>query len=908
MVNSANCTRVENHDLCILDLPGGSTYAFDKFYNETKDNVKVGTEVIMYRLSKDTLDPQLHECTPLGGETPVVVKITSVGSIAPSGIEPYYGVRYDLPFDSYPGLCGALIVLAGRNPMILGIHTAGNGRKGAACLFDRASLTFSKELVIAETTEMPSQIMGKTVEIHDHVHAFNAVHWIPEDEDVALECLGEHNLATSTFSSDIIESPILDRLATIGIVRNHAGPERSAVKMARHKDLININRIRPPLNPLILKWAVTDLRTKIGNFMEATPAFKEHVHLISFEDALNGVTGVKGFDPININTSMGFPLNQPKISFLKQSELSNTFGSPTMKFVREVQNPDGTITYAYDIIFDAEKMDVEQEINDLMAMAAEHKRPNIVFRANLKDEALSYDKIAKGKIRVFAGAPVTLVVATRMITLALINAMTYFPTVFESAVGVDAAGRDWDRLYEYITKFSHCCAGDFKAFDKVMPAGISEASFSILRFMLAESGIPSDFLNVFDTLATEISHPIYEVEGLLYRACGSTPSGHPLTVVKNGLDNALSMRYAYYAAHYRKDPKDYDPAKNVLPLFHQVVALMTYGDDNVMSVDAAREPLFHQLSISQELGEIGQTYTSAAKGEHTEMYTSAEELDFLKRSFKVHSVFGKRVGALAPSSIEKSLTCIKRPKKGQNESVAQILAGNMRQALFEYYMHSPELFKQRKAEFCEIVIGAKDEEGSRLDTYFKDPPTEEDCIARYENSTCVYQQVMDDYNVPLEMQSGFMVEGCDMDAIGVGIRAKLNSWRTLRARRNLVHEQLLSLWTSTQWGCDFAVIPYWSVLTQRFETTCTMKAVHLVERRWTLWQLDGIINEDVLNIIIDFGRRMFCYRVVFDYTFGTVMELTSYLPRGELLSNPEWYSSPTPEIMGIELMYEDLFG
>jgi hypothetical protein len=184
----------------------------------------------------------------------------------------------------------------------------------------------------------------------------------------------------------------------------------------------------------------------------------------------------------------------------------------------------------------------------------------------------------------------------------------------------------------------------------------------------------------------------------------------------------------------------------------------------------------------------------------------------------------------------------------------------MRQALFEYYMHSPELFKQRKAEFCEIVIGAKDEEGSRLDTYFKDPPTEEDCIARYENSTCVYQQVMDDYNVPLEMQSGFMVEGCDMDAIGVGIRAKLNSWRTLRARRNLVHEQLLSLWTSTQWGCDFAVIPYWSVLTQRFETTCTMKAVHLVERRWTLWQLDGIINEDVLNIIIDFGRRMFCYQ------------------------------------------------
>nr|WPR18026.1 MAG: RNA-dependent RNA polymerase [Crogonang virus 9] len=906
MVNSANCTRVEGHDLCVLDLPGGSTYAFDKFYSETRD-VRVGTDVVMYRLSKDTLESHLHESTPLGGECPVTFKITHVGLVAPNGIEPYEGIKYDLPFDSYPGLCGALIVLAGRNPMILGIHTAGNGRKGAACLLDRASVKISKELVIAETTEMPKMVMGKQFEINDHVHSHNAIHWVPNDEDVTLECIGEHNLATGTFSSDIIESPLCERLETIGIVRNHAGPERSAVKMARHKDLININRVRPPLNPLILKWAVDDIKTKLGNFMTATPQFKEHVHLLSFEDALNGVAGVKGFDPININTSMGFPLNQPKISFLKQSELSDKLGSPTMKYIREINNEDGTITYAYDIVFDADKMDIEQELNDLMAMAAEHKRPNLIFRANLKDEALSFEKIAKGKIRVFAGAPVTLVIATRMITLALINAMTYFPTVFESAVGVDAAGRDWDRLYTYITKFSHCCAGDFKAFDKVMPAGISEASFSVLKYLLAESGIPQDFLNVFDTLATEISHPIYEVDGLLYRACGSTPSGHPLTVVKNGIDNAISMRYAYYAAHYRHEQKDYDPKRGIIPLFHQVVALMTYGDDNVMSVDVAKEPLFHQLSIAQELGEIGQTYTSAAKGEHVSKYTNAEELDFLKRSFKPHPVFEKRVGALQESSIEKSLTCIRKPKKGQNESVAQILAGNMRQALFEYYMHSPERFRQRKTEFCEIVEGAKDAEGVRIDLYFV-PPEEEECILRYVSSTCVYQQVMDDYDVPLEMQSGFMVQGCDMEAIKIGIQAKLNSWRTMRARKAVLHDQLLALWFSATSGEEFTLNAHWSVLTQRFETVCTMQAVDIVEKRRVLWQLDGLLNDDVVNVIVAYAQRSFCYRVIFDYTFGTVMELTSYLPRGELMSNPDWYASTYPELVRIELMDEVLFG
>lgn len=755
LVNTGNCRRIPNADACLIRMPsGGSTYAFDKYYMTNIEDVKVGAPIHIYYLTEESLHEDTYMYTPLGGEEPVCSTIKKVGPIDVHGVDvKYLGVEYELPIKTYEGLCGALVVLAGRNPMIIGHHSAGrNGTNhGAAILLTQKQLEYDKLIHIAETAPMPTKIMGKEVNLGDHVHSQNAVHWIPEEENVSLEILGEHALPTSKFSTDIIPSPLVENLEKVGIYANHAGPERRAVRMARHNDLLTINRVRPAVNPKIMNWAVADLTIKLKKFMDACPKFKDYVHVLSFEDALNGVPGVKGFDPININTSMGFPINQPKFRFLKQSDTQG--GTPTMKFLKEIQNEDGTITYSYMIIFDADKLDVEKELENVFETCKRGERLNFVFRANLKDEALSYEKIAKGKIRVFAGAPLIMVIATRMLTLSLINAMTYFPTVFEMAVGVDASGKDWDRLFKYITKYDKICTGDYKNFDKNMSPSFSIASFEIFKVLLTECGFDDMFLKMIDVLATEISYPIYEVDGLIYQATGSTPSGHPLTVVKNGFDNALGKRYAYYAAHYKAMRVDLDPNKGVIPLFHEKVALITYGDDDVMSVKDDITHLFNQLTITKELADIGQVYTSASKGEHVEPFTEIETIDFLKRSFKVHSVLGQRVGALAEPSIEKSLTCAKRPKKGQMESVAQIMAGNLRQALFEYYLHSPELFHKRREDFREVVKGVVDAEGHRVIDYYVEPE-EEECIHRFQNSTCVYQQVMDDFKVPYDMQSG----------------------------------------------------------------------------------------------------------------------------------------------------------
>lgn len=56
-----------------------------------------------------------------------------------------------------------------------------------------------------------------------------------------------------------------------------------------------------------------------------------------------------------------------------------------------------------------------------------------------------------------------------------------------------------------------------------------------------------------------------------------------------------------------------------------------------------------------------------------------------------------------------------------------------------------------------------DAEGFRVKDYYN-PPTSEDCISRYESTTTQYSRAIDDYNVPLEMQSGTVNQACNMDS------------------------------------------------------------------------------------------------------------------------------------------------
>jgi hypothetical protein len=104
---------------------------------------------------------------------------------------------------------------------------------------------------------------------------------------------------------------------------------------------------------------------------------------------------------------------------------------------------------------------------------------------------------------------------------------------------------------------------------------------------------------------------------------GTNPSGHALTVVINSICNSLYMRYAWLSIF------------GTLDGFDEYVRLMTYGDDNCVSVHEKYQDKFNQVTVTAALAAVGVVYTDAKKtGEAAPPFCEPDDVSFLKRGFR----------------------------------------------------------------------------------------------------------------------------------------------------------------------------------------------------------------------------------------------------------------------------------
>nr|APG76901.1 hypothetical protein 1 [Beihai picorna-like virus 37] len=737
-LQSRTMWRVQGADLVVCRLDrGGSTTSFSKYFLETEHDINFvkGMPLAIYtnHVSQSFGEPEKYVPPSSYKLTTKFNEINAIRTKLDTGTILDDMILYNCP--TFKGMCGSMVVAMGNNPIIIGLHTAGDGDLGAATILTKAMFNFhemvpKETIFIAEEKPLPSTVLDEDIKVSPTVHPFNPVHYQTEESN--FDAIGQHDKPLSRFRSDIIESPLLPKLKEHGYEPTHAKPPKKAARPSRHRHMAQVTKELPPVNPLYLEAAVDDLKAKFSCFFRgrAQGRFADAVRLLSIKEAMSGVVGVKGFEPLNVKSAPGWPRVGPKWKFLKQSAIGEEVGVHTLKFVSKVV-VDGKEYFEYTVEFDPDKLDAVRLVEDMFEGFYKGERVNVIFKCNLKDEPLSLKKIEDNKIRVFAGAPVDMVIATRMMTLSLINLMTYFPDIFEMAVGVDATGADWNELAKVLDRFDgECGDGDFKAFDTSLRPEFLLSAYEVLKMLLGAS-IDEDILKVFDGLATESSFPIYENDGFLYEANGSNPSGHGLTVIVNGLTNSLLMRYAYYAMH---DCTKYGD----IPAFHEVVALLTYGDDNIWTADATKTK-FSMLTVAAELAKLGITYTAADKGEMTMAYKTRDEISFLKRSFHVHPVLGVLVGALEEASIFRSLALMRRPKADARETIAELCASNMNGALAELYYHSPDLYRKWLPIFMEMAAEVVDFAGNKVSDYFK-PISEEEIIERFKATTCCYAE------------------------------------------------------------------------------------------------------------------------------------------------------------------------
>lgn len=641
----------------------------------TMQTKNVGCRLIWLKGTKQDDQPGLHITLDKGIEF-VNVTCGLVNDVNSHLGLKYWGGSYMSGIPTYDGMCGSPIITDRKSgPMILGVHSAGATGTTTARFCALGQRDIRDTLALFNDDIVPNSIMH---EEGDFVAALGFKN--TNFEYTTKQCeratspyvAGQYDILGYTieprrnFKSAVTVTMWSEELENCGMPRLHEAPQLMNSFVPWNLWLTNTSE-PSMIDAVYLDMAKDDYIHKIITAIEKDkmPQLLEYVKVLPHEVVLAGLDGVKGIDAINRKTSMGIPWCRPKSEFIQPVD-------------EEYPGITAPLGVKKEIMFEIQKM--EEKLK-------EGQRVYVAHRCNLKDEAV---KLNKAKVRVFMGSPFPYLYLMRKYFLGVSAFIQANPYLFETAVGINCYGPEWTRLRQYLTRFGDktLFAGDYKAFDQKMEISITKAAFEVLLVLCKMAGYTEEDMTVCRGLMTETIEGCYNLKGEWIGLFGSNPSGHSLTVVINGIGNAIQMRAPYFAL------------SPVMPApFHEKVNLITYGDDNVVNVDETI-PWYNHTTVAAKFKEWGITYTMADKEQESVPYIDIDECSFLKRRWVYCDERKVYLAPLEHDSISKTMhTYVASKVIDANEQHAELLMSANR----EYFMYGYEIFEEKRAMLMELA-------------------------------------------------------------------------------------------------------------------------------------------------------------------------------------------------------------
>ena len=344
---------------------------------------------------------------------------------------------------------------------------------------------------------------------------------------------------------------------------------------------------------------------------------------------------------------------------------------------------------------------IKQSILDAIHSYENGEGTSPVFKASLKDEPRSLEKVAKGAVRVFFGTPQHFLYLQRMFLSPLYSLMIEFSESFYTAIGIDMH-RDSHHIYNNFLEFSrNILEGDYGGFDVSMPFGIGQAANEIVYRLLEKFGYTDDQLVVVNGLLSDNLFPQVSLLGEMLGCPGLQPSGKYATAEDNSLRGIIILLYAWNSIDELSELDFFD---YVLPL--------VYGDDVLSSVKDEVAHAFTTKRYAQVVNEeLGLRFTTSDKEEIKHDFIDIDDMTFLKRSFVFNTKLNRVVAPLSMDSICKSLEW-RIPSEVINEE--QQYEQSLTSALYEMFFHCDErkfkdfrrfLMQELTSHFdCEFVL------------------------------------------------------------------------------------------------------------------------------------------------------------------------------------------------------------
>lgn len=658
----------EGHDICILFIAStaGSMRDLTPHMNAADVNTAISCEFI-YRDDTGCIYHDEHG----------TAVVANNAQFKQHGYD-YRSLQYDAPFDTFPGLCGALLVSFGRNPVIMGYHTSGvtGTAKGSAYVL-------YKHIVM--------EMLERTVSDPMSIQCGNFV-----DVDNTLFTRSTHPKSVFHFMEDDGYAP--GTVEYVGVVAHRARPRASyapsmiAESVHQHMGLTNVfgnpsflagwqapNKAmnifsRPTtVDPRLLRRATEDYTAALLHEIGGSKRLRSLVRVLDDISTASGEAGNCFINAMEMKTSTGFPLR------LKKSEF----------FTRE-DTPDDLL---HPVKFHLIPL-ARQRVDDVLAAILHGERPSCIFSASRKVEAKTlFEADGSPKIslpRIFYGAPFELVFLMRKYLLGPASAINA-STSGEMAVGMDASGDDWTAMVnQFISmepSLTRIVALDQSHYDQSMSRIELFCFWKVILRVCKEFGYSDEEMQICNALAAMSASPLIDFFGCLIFPGAGNPSGHSLTVIINSIGNSLRMRMAFYA-----HPSNWDLS------FRNKVKMYIYGDDSLGAVAEHCEK-FDMLTIAAVLGSFGIGITDAHKRKIYKPFELLQECDFLKRGFLYDAECSVVRAPLALASIAKTLMCMEpHPLMTPDEKCASAL----NDASMEFFQYGREECDRRWTQLRQV--------------------------------------------------------------------------------------------------------------------------------------------------------------------------------------------------------------
>jgi hypothetical protein len=420
---------------------------------------------------------------------------------------------------------------------------------------------------------------------------------------------------------------------------------------------MDTNHIKQITDHLIDKWEKAipfEIRQKI-------------IHPYDIHTAINGAVGVDFVDRLNMQSSAGYPWNQPKLHLFN-----------------EMEDPPDDQPHA--LVMNEELKLVYEEKLEQYKLG---KRNYPIFTSCLKDEAMKKSK--RGTTRVFNCAPVWFSIIIRQFFLPLVRLIQMNPNIFECAVGTSTISNDWTILIQWMEALEPNNKGyddgDHKKFDKYISAKMFYFACSLL-IRLAIPFYDEEAIIIMKAACVDAAFSMNLSRCELTMMYGTNPSGWALTVIINCFVNAMYTRKAYIDTGFE------------LCKFEQHVRLQTYGDDIIYKIIQSIIKVFNTKSISEALAKYGLIFTDAAKTGEFKTNKHIHEIEFLKRKFIYNEHYKRFMAPLDEKSIIKMLSiCTASSSITHSQQLYEIVQS----ANLENFAYGPEYFRIKRDFYITLL-------------------------------------------------------------------------------------------------------------------------------------------------------------------------------------------------------------